>query len=47
MPKIVSNTTPILSLLKLNRLDFLQKFYKQIYIPAAVYKEIEVGTLHL
>src|SRR6056297_3487405 len=43
MHKIVSNTTPIISLLKLNRLDFLQKLYKQIYIPTAVYKEIEAG----
>ena len=43
MPKIVSNTTPILSLLKLNRLELLQNIYKQIYIPTAVYKEIEAG----
>ncbi|MFW5701241.1 MAG: DUF3368 domain-containing protein [Cyclobacteriaceae bacterium] len=43
MPKVVSNTTPIISLLKLNRLDLLQKLYKQIYIPSAVYKEIEAG----
>lgn len=41
MPKIVSNTTPIISLLKLGRLDLLHKLYSQIYIPAAVYKEIE------
>ena len=43
MPRIVSNTTPIISLLKLNRLDLLQKLYSQIYIPTAVYKEIEAG----
>jgi predicted nucleic acid-binding protein len=43
MPKIVSNTTPIVSLLKLNRLELLQKLYKQIYIPSAVYNEIEAG----
>ena len=43
MPKIVSNTTPIISLLKLNRLDLLQKIYKQVYIPTAVYNEIEAG----
>ena len=43
MPKIVSNTTPIISLLKLNRLELLQKLYKQIYIPTAVYNEIEAG----
>lgn len=43
MPKIVSNTTPIISLLKLNRLDLFQQLYKQIYIPSAVYEEIEAG----
>ncbi len=43
MHKIVSNTTPIISLLKLNRLELLQKLYKQIYIPTAVYNEIEAG----
>ncbi len=43
MPKIVSNTTPIISLLKLNRLELLQKLYEQINIPTAVYEEIEAG----
>jgi uncharacterized protein len=43
MPKIVSNTTPIISLLKLNHIELLQKLYKQIYIPTAVHKEIEAG----
>lgn len=43
MLKIVSNTTPIISLLKLNRLEILQKVYTQIYIPTAVFKEIEAG----
>lgn len=43
MPKVVSNTTPIISLLKLNRLDLLSHLYKKIHIPSAVYKEIEAG----
>ena len=43
MPKIVSNTTPTISLLKLNRLELLQQLYTQIYIPLAVYNEIEAG----
>lgn len=43
MLKVVSNTTPIISLLKLNRLDLLQKLYSQIYIPNAVFEEIEAG----
>lgn len=43
MLKVVSNTTPIISLLKLNRLDLLKDLYSQIYIPNAVYQEIEAG----
>lgn len=43
MPKVVSNTTPLISLLKLNRLDLMKQLYTQIYIPLAVYKEIEAG----
>ncbi len=43
MLKVVSNTTPIISLLKLNLLDLLKQLYLQIYIPVAVYNEIEAG----
>jgi predicted nucleic acid-binding protein len=43
MLKIVSNTTPIISLLKLSRLDILQKLYGEILIPKAVFDEIEAG----
>lgn len=43
MLKVVSNTTPIISLLKLNKLEILKDLYGQIYIPLAVYQEIEVG----
>jgi len=43
MLKTVSNTTPIISLLKLNRLEILQKLYTEVYIPFAVYDEIEAG----
>lgn len=43
MPNIVSNTTPIISLLKLGRLNILQQLYSEINIPTAVYKEIEAG----
>lgn len=43
MPKVVSNTTPIISLLKLNQLNLLRQLYDQIYIPLAVYREIEAG----
>lgn len=43
MLKVVSNTTPIISLLKLSRLDILQKLYSEVLIPFAVYQEIEAG----
>ena len=43
MRKIVSNTTPLISLLKLDRLDILHHLYGKIFIPTAVYKEIEAG----
>lgn len=43
MPKVVSNTTPIISLLKLNLLDILPQLYDKVYIPLAVFNEIEAG----
>ena len=43
MPKIISNTTPILSLLKINKLDLLKELYGKVIIPNAVYQEIENG----
>lgn len=43
MPKVVSNTTPIISLLKLKCLDLLRQLYTQLYIPVAVYNEVEAG----
>ncbi|MCF8336962.1 MAG: DUF3368 domain-containing protein [Bacteroidales bacterium] len=44
MPKVVSNTTPIISLLKLSRLSILKDLYSEISIPHAVYQEIEAGN---
>jgi predicted nucleic acid-binding protein len=43
MRKIICNTTPILSLLKINQLSLLKKLYGQITVPFAVYQEIEKG----
>ena len=42
MRKVVSNTTPILSLIKIGKLDVLQKLYNKIQIPQAVYHEVEL-----
>ncbi len=43
MHKIISNTTPILSLLKINKLDLLKELYKKVTVPNAVFQEIENG----
>ena len=43
MFKVVSNTTPIISLLKLERLDLLKDLFGQIYIPLAVLNEVNAG----
>lgn len=40
MLKVVSNTTPLISLLKLGRLDVLMELYQEILIPTAVFEEI-------
>ena len=37
---VVSDTSCISNLLLINQLELLQKIYKDIYIPPAVYKEI-------
>jgi len=43
MPKVISNTTPLISLLKLSKLDILKSLYSEISIPNAVFQEIEAG----
>ena len=43
MRKIVSNTTPIISLLKVDKLNLLKELYAKIIVPKAVYLEIEDG----
>ncbi len=43
MRKIISNTTPIISLLKIGKLKLLKELYGKIIIPDAVYQEIEKG----
>jgi len=43
MLKVVSNTAPIISLLKLSKLELLKELYQEISIPYAVFQEIEAG----
>lgn len=40
---VVSNTTPIITLLGIGKLEILQKLYGKIFIPQAVAKEVLVG----
>lgn len=37
---VVSDTTPVISLLKINRTGLLQKLFGEVLIPDAVYKEL-------
>jgi predicted nucleic acid-binding protein len=37
--RVISNTSPLIGLAKINRLDILQQLFKQIIIPQAVYNE--------
>lgn len=43
MPKVVSDTTPIISLLKIAKLELLKHIYSEIFIPVSVFEEIEAG----
>ena len=37
---IVSDTTPIISLMKINRLYLLEELFQKVWIPKSVYKEL-------
>ena len=39
---VVSDTTPLISLLKIERLDLLEKLFGKVLIPQAVYTELTV-----
>ncbi len=43
MRKVVSNTTPLISLLKIGQLHLLGNLYTTVIIPNAVWQEIEAG----
>lgn len=43
MLKVVSNTTPIISLLKIDKLEIFKNLYDEIMIPEEVFNEIEAG----
>lgn len=37
---VISDTTPIISLMKAGQLELLRKLFEVVYIPSAVYKEL-------
>lgn len=39
---VVSDTTPLISLLKIDRIDLLEKLFGQVLIPRAVFDELTV-----
>ena len=43
MRNVVSNATPILSLLKIEQLHLLQLLYDTLIVPTAVWQEVEAG----
>lgn len=44
---VISDTTPITSLLKAGRLELLQQLFDVIYIPMAVYRELTENETYL
>jgi uncharacterized protein len=40
--KIISNTSPIINLSKIDKLDLIEKLYRKIIIPEAVFRELIV-----
>ncbi|MDR2622515.1 MAG: hypothetical protein LBC48_08060 [Dysgonamonadaceae bacterium] len=43
MLKVFSNTMPLISLLKIGKLEILRDLYGEILVPQAVFDEIEAG----
>ena len=44
---VISDTTPLISLLKIGRLDLLKELFNEIYIPKAVYDELICNELYI
>lgn len=42
---VVSDTTPIISLIKINRLDLLEELFSEVLIPDAVFRELTTNTI--
>lgn len=43
---VVSDTTPIISLMKIRQLDLLERLFKNVKIPAGVYEELTTNPIY-
>ena len=43
---VVSDTTPLISLLKINRLDLLEKIFGTVFIPEGVFLELTQNKVY-
>lgn len=43
---VISDTTPIISLLKADQLELLEKLYKTVLVPQAVYRELTENPIY-
>ena len=44
---VVADTTPLISLLKINRFEILRELYERVHIPQAVYNELTENADYL
>ena len=42
--RVICNTSPIIGLLTIKRLELLEKLFDEIYIPEAVYRELCINA---
>ncbi len=42
---VISDTTPIIALIKINRIDLLEKLFDEVLIPEAVFDELTTNSL--
>ena len=43
---VISDTTPIISLIKINRIDLLEQLFGEVFIPEAVFRELTTNSIY-
>ena len=41
--KVVTNTSPIINLIKINKINLFEALYSKVIVPVSVYEEIQQG----